>query len=311
MGTNHVYRSQFVQLSVLEKRVDCLSVKLKAVRIVLCINYLAKKKILLESNAVSFTPYIISYTLYTYDYMLHMSTFTFSLANLPNPIAEVKGDNLDEVGSGIGNVNENGNPIDDEDNDDKINDHGDGSGGSVGNVDNPHVGNDNDQHDNTGVVSSPEGTVDNSNNQDDEKVDVSLPKLNDGTDDDDDDAFLPFNENESDHNSESNESQSDQEHSDDSFSSGAILAIVLSCLFVAAVILFVLGIVLWGYRRHHATFVVTQDYPRILVASGTATTTTTIPKSYMQFSRLTPKGYEALPVTDYVPVQSVIKKPVY
>ena len=310
MGTNHGYRSQFVQLSVVEKRVDCLSVKLKAVRTVLCISYLAKKKILLESNAVSFTPYI----LYTYNYMLCMnnkSTFTFSLANLPNPIAEVKGDNLDEVGSGIGNVNENGNPIDDEDNDDKINDHGDGSGDSVGNVDNPHVSNDNDQHDNTGVVSSPEGTVDNSNNQDDEKVDVSLPKLNDGMDDDND-AFLPsdeLDENQSDHNSESN--QSDRGNSDDSISSGAILAIVLSCLFVAAVILFVLGIVLWGYRRHHATFVVTQDYPRILVASGTATTTTTIPKSYMQFSRLTPKGYEALPVTDYVPVQPVIKKPVY
>ena len=112
-------------------------------------------------------------------------------------------------------------------------------------------------------------------------------------------------------NAASDESQSDREHSDDSISSGAILAIVLSCLFVVAVILFVLGIVCWGYRQHYPTFFVTQDYPRILVASGTATTTTSIPKSYMQSTRFTPKGYEAIPVTDYVSVQPVIKKPVY
>lgn len=248
-----------------------------------------------------------------YTLQLIINNLLFSLANRPSPTAEVKGDNRDEVGSGVGNVNENGNPIDDEDNDDNNNDHDDGSGGTVGNVDNSHVGNDhnnNDQDDNTAVVSSPGGTHANTNNQDDEKVDVSLPKLNDGTDVDND-SFLPSGELDESQSDRNSERQSDREHSDDSISSGAILGIVLSCLFVAAVILFVLGIVFWGYRQHHANFVVTQDYPRILVASDTATTTTTIPKSYIQSSRLTPKGYKALPITDYVAVQPVIKKPVY
>ena len=214
------------------------------------------------------------------------------LANLSSPIAEVNGNNLDEVGSGIGNVNENGNPIDDEDIDDN---NGGGSRDNVGSVDDAHVDND-----------------DNNNDQDDEKSVVTLPKFSDGTDDDNDDkdddevaVILPFA------NTESDESQSNRKHSDDSISAGVIFAIMLSCLFVIAVILFVLGIVCWGYKRHHPTFVVTQDYPKILVASGTTTTTTSIPKSYMQAPRLTPKGYEALPVTDYMPVQPVVKKPIY
>lgn len=108
-----------------------------------------------------------------------------------------------------------------------------------------------------------------------------------------------------------NQDQDDSKPSDDSTSTGVIIAIVLSCLFLTAVILFTLGIVCLSYRRRRLTFIVTQDHPKILVASDTYTKTTSIPKSYMQSARFAPKGYEALPVTDYVPVQPDVKKPVY
>ena len=108
-----------------------------------------------------------------------------------------------------------------------------------------------------------------------------------------------------------NESQDGSKQSDDSVSAGVIVTIVLSCLFILAVILVVLGFVCLSCKRRRPTFIVTQSYPKILVASDTQSKTTSIPKTYMQSPRFSPKGYEALPVTDYAPVQPYINKPVY
>ena len=176
-----------------------------------------------------------------------------------------------EVGSGIGNVNENGKPIDDEGDDDFNVNNGNGNPdnvGDVGNVHSIHVG------------------IDSNSNDQDHAFPISML-------------------------SDSEEIQSDHRDSDDSISAGAITVIVISCFLIVVVILLIVGIVYWSYKQRRPTFVVTQDYPKILVAAGTTTATTSIPNSYMQFPRISPKGYEALPVTDYVPVQPVIKKPVY
>ena len=204
-----------------------------------------------------------------YQFKIFIYTFVLT-ANLSNSIPELN----DEAGSGIGNVNENGNPIDDEGDDDFNVNNGDsnpGNVGNVGNVETVHV-----EH------------IDSNNNDQSPTLPISML-------------------------SNSEELQSDHSDSDDSISAGAITTIVISCFLIVVVILLIVGVVYWSYRQRRPTFVVAQDYPKILVAANysTTTATTSIPNSYMQSSRISPKGYEALPVTDYAPMQPVIKKPVY
>ena len=204
-----------------------------------------------------------------YQFKIFIYTFVLT-ANLSNSIPELN----DEAGSGIGNVNENGNPIDDEGDDDFNVNNGDsnpGNVGNVGNVETVHV-----------------EDIDSNNNDQNPTLPIS--------------AML----------SNSEEFRSDHSDSDDSISAGAITTIVISCFLIVVVILLIVGVVYWSYRQRRPTFVVAQDYPKILVAANYSTTTaTSIPNSYMQSSRISPKGYEALPVTDYAPMQPVIKKPVY
>lgn len=110
------------------------------------------------------------------------------------------------------------------------------------------------------------------------------------------------------------ENQPDSNHSqseDNSASTVTIIAVVLSCIFVIAVVLIVMGIVCLSYSRRRPNFVVTQDNPKILMVPSTCTTTTSVPKSYVQSPRFTPKSYEDLSITEYTPVQPVIKKPIY
>ena len=239
--------------------------------------------------------------------MCYVST-QFFIANLPAPHLDDGGDDQIEVASGNGQINEHGHPIDDEDSDDDDHDS---------------------DHDNQGSNNHDQGTDDhdqntNNHDQDDSNIndgDVSVGEvgiINDGIDDDNsigvDETAAQTKSDESQGESQGesqNGNQDDSKQSDDSVSAGVIVTIVLSCLLILAAILVVLGFVCLSYKRRRPTFVVTHEYPKILVASDTHSPTTSIPKSYVQSPRFSPKGYEALPVTDYVPVQPNIKKLVY
>ena len=201
---------------------------------------------------------------------------TSFVANLPAPGTE-DGDDHGEVGSGNDQINEHGHPIDDEDSD--------------------------DHHDQDA----------NNNDQDDFKTDgdVSVGEVGITDDVHDENSNVETATQDENQDGSQNESQDGSKQSDDSVSAGVIVTIVLSCLFILAVILVVLGFVCLSCKRRHPTFIVTQSYPKILVASDTQSKTTSIPKTYMQSPRFSPKGYEALPVTDYAPVQPYINKPVY
>ena len=220
--------------------------------------------------------YIASYVYY----LGIMYVPTSFIANLTAPGED--GDDHSEVGSGNdGQINEHGHPIDDED-----------SNGDDQDIDS------HDQDANNHV-------------QDDNKIDgdVSVGDVGITDDGNDENSNVGFDETAGQTQSEENQDGSKQ--SDDSVSAGIIVTIVLSCLFIFTVILVVLGFVCLSYKRRRPTFIVTQDYPKILVASDTQSKTTSIPRTYMQSPRFSPKGYEALPVTDYVPVQPYISKPVY
>ena len=179
-----------------------------------------------------------------------------------------------ELGSGSDPFNENGNPIDDDgDDEDHYDDHNDDDV-SIGDVDNNQGGNDENDNDNDEIAQS---------------------KGLDST------------------HTESDKSQDHSKQSDGSNSTWIIIGIVISCfcLFVITLILSVFSIVYLRYKRRRPNFVVTHDNPKILMASDMHNVTTSIPKSYLQSPRFSPKGYEPLPITDYEAVQPDIKKPVY
>lgn len=188
------------------------------------------------------------------------------------------------MGSGHGHVDEKGNPIDDDDGDDDS---------DIIEV-NANVGNAN------------AGNKNGSKNNDKDHDDKSDKDHDDKSNKDDDKNLINFGS-----HAELNENKGEDAKSDKSVSTGAVVAIVLVSLFLIAVILIALGTVYFGYKRRRPTFIVTQKHPKILVATTKSTATTSIPKSYMQSPRFSPKDYEAIPVTDYVPVQPDIKKPVY
>jgi len=97
----------------------------------------------------------------------------------------------------------------------------------------------------------------------------------------------------------------------DGLSGGAIAGIMVSVVVAfSLVLLLVILIIALSYRkyRQHRTFIVTQRYPTIMVASCAVTTSkpaTYAPTPTFGYTSYA-KGYKKVPITDYTPVSSTI-----
>jgi len=97
----------------------------------------------------------------------------------------------------------------------------------------------------------------------------------------------------------------------DGLSGGAIAGIVVSTVAAfTLVVLLVILIIALSYRkyRQHRTFIITQRYPTIMVASCAVTTpkpVTYAPTPTIGYTSYA-KGYKKVPITDYTPVSSTI-----